>query len=240
MDMNNRETELFLDTYRRLETAAERVVGGGGRGSSVLRLAHLSEFSRFREELDYCRQVRNLLTHEAKINGEYGVYPTRSLQNVLETVLNLLENPPKVSDCMTPVSQLLRGRWDDKVLDVMHQMQEKGFSYIPLLQSGVVKGVFSFGALFRYILDGNPPIDETTTLDCLADYLALDGRKGLVFVSPDMPLRRAWEMFHKAYPQNKRPKFLLVTKDAKSNRPLVGVVTPYDLLKEDLYAYSYS
>jgi hypothetical protein len=237
--MNNRETELFLDTYRRLENAAERVLGRDSRGSTVLRLSHLPEFERYRDQLDYCRQVRNLLTHEAKIGGEYGVYPGKNLQQVLERVLALLEHPPTVSDCMTPTNQLLRANMQDKVLSVMNQMQQKGFSYIPLLESGVLVGAFSVATVFHYVLDGKGVIDEQTTLGDMADYLPAQAHKGIGFVSPNLPLREAFGLFHKKFPQNQRLKLLMVTKGGRSDRPLLGVVTPYDLLKEDFYAHSH-
>ena len=58
--MNNQRAEEFLDLYRRLETAAERLTGTDSRTSSVMKLSRHRDFQKYREELDYARQVRNL------------------------------------------------------------------------------------------------------------------------------------------------------------------------------------
>ena len=84
--MPNRKTEQFLDSWRRLETAAERVVGSDSRSNAVLRLCKDPRFSAYREQLDYCREVRNLLSHQAKVNGEYAVYPSDAVLELLDTV----------------------------------------------------------------------------------------------------------------------------------------------------------
>ncbi|MBR4868246.1 MAG: hypothetical protein IKU10_03735 [Clostridia bacterium] len=150
--MNN-QAELFLDTYKRLETAAESLVGNSGRSSSVMRLAHLPTFSRYREELDYCRQVRNLLTHEAKIDGAYGVTPSDQLLAVLNKVLRQIEDPPTVGEYMTPVSRLVTACLQDKVLPFMVQMEEKGFTYLPIIEQNKIVGILAsmrcFGGCFR-------------------------------------------------------------------------------------------
>lgn len=229
--MNN-QAELFLDTYRRLETAAETLVGNNGRSSSILRLAHLPEFSRYREELDYCRQVRNLLTHEAKIDGAYGVTPSDQLLAVLNKVLRQIEDPPTVGEYMTPVSRLVTARLQDTVLPFMVQMEEKGITYLPIIEQNKIVGIFSQHAVFRWLLSGKQ-IGENVTFAGMQHLLGLEQHKGIRFVSPDLSLEQGKELFRHIPAKDKRVKMLLVTQNGRADRPLLGVVSPYDVLKED-------
>lgn len=230
--MNDQKTELFLDTYKRLETAAEALVGSSGRSSSIMRLSHLPEFSRYRDELDYCRQVRNLLTHEAKINGAYGVIPSEQLLAVLQKVLRQIENPPTLGEYMTPVSGLLTAKPEQAVLPFMTQMDERGISYLPILENGKVMGVFSQRSVFRWLLSGKA-LDQTVTFAQMAQVLPIEQQRGIRFVSPDLPLEQGRELYRWVSAKHQRVKLLLVTKAGRPDRPLMGIVSPYDILQEE-------
>jgi len=228
--MNNNQADLFLDTYKRLETAAEGLVGSNGRSSSILRLSHLPAFSRYREELDYCRQVRNLLTHEAKIDGAYGVIPSQQLLAVLQKVLRQIEDPPIVGECMTPVSHLLTAAPTDGVLTYMTRMRERGVTYLPILTDGRVVGVFSQRSLFGWLLT-HYSLNETMTFEGMTEHLT--PHQGIRFVPREMPLEQAKLLFQRVSGKHQQIKLLLVTQHGQSDRPLLGIVSPYDVLKEE-------
>ena len=88
--MSNQRAEEFLDLYRRLETASEKLMGTDSRSSPIMKLTRHRDFQKYKEGLDYARQVRNLLTHEAKLNGQYGVVPSDNLFRFMEKLVNRL------------------------------------------------------------------------------------------------------------------------------------------------------
>lgn len=233
--MPNRKTEQFLDSWRRLETAAERVVGSDSRSNAVLRLCKDPRFSAYREQLDYCREVRNLLSHQAKVDGEYAVYPSDSVLEMLETVLRKLEDPPRASEVMTPLEKLLTAQEHDLVLDVMRQMRSRSLSHVPVLKNDRVLGVFSVETVFQGVLDGKWPIDKNTTFGEYADYLPTNNHMGFDyrFIHRNTTLDNAELMFEKANSRNRKLKLLLVTKNGSEEEPLLGVVTPFDLMGKD-------
>lgn len=229
--MSNEKTEQFLDTWRRLETAAERVVGNTGRTNTVLALCKDPRFSALRDELDYCREIRNLLSHQAKIDGEYAVHPSDAALEMLETVLQKLESPPLITEVMTPVENLITVQDVFRVTETMRRMQEKGLSHIPLLKKERVLGVFSIETVFQAVLDGCP-IDETTLIRDLSDYLPLEKHVNYEyrFVSKGTTLQAAENIFRKGSNRIRKLKLLLVTRDGRPDSPLLGVVTPLDLM----------
>lgn len=233
--MSNEKADRFLDTWRRLETVAERIVGPDDRGgSTVVRLCRDPRFSGYRDRLDYCREVRNLLSHEAKVNGEYAVIPSDAMQQMLEEILEKLEYPPRVTEVMTPADQLITVTPASCALATMRRMNQLGVSHAPLLENNRVTGVFSIETIFQAVMDGICRIEEDTPVSIFAHYLPLDCHMGqdFRFVDQGTTLTAAKSIFDKAYDRNHKLKLLLVTRGGGAQEPLLGVLSPYDLLGE--------
>lgn len=230
---DSQKVELFLDSWRRLETAAERLVKTKNGANPVVQLCRDARFARYREELDYCREVRNLLSHQAKLDGEYPVCPSDAVLTLLQQVLRQLENPPRLVDVMTPIDKLLRAAPDSRVLKTMRRMRELGISHVPVLQNKRVVGVFSTETIFQAVLDGRPTPEETTELKALADYLPIESHAehAYRFVAKTMTAEEAEKLFSDAQGRTCKLRLLLVTASGRADRPLVGVVSPYDLLQ---------
>ncbi len=229
---HNDRTDLFLDYWRRLETAAERYLKSDGRGGNVvLRLCRESRFSQYRDELDYCREVRNLLSHQAKINGQYPVSPGNNVLQMLKQVLDMLEDPPRVEDAMTPVEKLLTADMDSPVLPIMRQMRQRGLSHVPLLQNGRVEGVFSVETVFQAVLDGCS-VGEGVTMADYAAYLPPETHMGnkFAYIRRSQTLAEAEAMFQKSRDRDRKLRVLLVTSNGTPDKPLLGVLTPHDLM----------
>ncbi len=233
--MSDTRTEEFLDLYRRLEVAAGTVMGTNGRGSPVFRLEKHPDYAAFGEQLDSIREVRNFLSHEPKIDGEYAIHPSESMIRTLRTILERVENPPRVADRMTPVEKLLTARRDTAVLPLMTEMEQRHISHVPILESRRVDSVFSVSTVFQAALGGMRSLEPDTRVENFARWLPLDRHMGqdFRFVDPDMLLREARNLFDKAYSRNRKLKLLLVTENARPDRPLLGVLSPYDLLNQD-------
>ena len=62
----------FLERYRVLEDLLSERYGGAPRrhASVIMEFADSKEGEIFRDRLDLCREIRNLLTHNAALNGE--------------------------------------------------------------------------------------------------------------------------------------------------------------------------
>lgn len=231
--MSNEKTELFLDTWRRLETAAEHLLGSDARGgNAVLRLCRDPRFAAYREPLDYCREVRNLLSHQAKLDGQYAVTPSDAVQRLLEEVLCKVEEPQRVCDVMTPVDRMLTATPQTGVLEVMRKMRQQGLSHVPLLENGRVSGIFSVETIFQAVTDNACRVGEDTVLAAFARYLPLDRHMGhdFRFVGRGVLTAEAEAIFDRAGSRNHKLKLLLVTRSGAAAEPLLGVVSPYDLL----------
>ncbi len=232
------EVQRFLEAYRRLEAAAPRVLprdGRESRGGIIARLCRLPMFNSYREELDCCREVRNLLTHEVQVGGAPAIIPGEGMVAFLERMIDLIENPERVKARMTPLARLYTVTEDAPVKQVMAKMQYKGLSRVPLLDSeGVVVGMFALETVFSAVAKGLT-IDDTTTLASLAELLPLTANplSSYKFIPPTLAVAEAEALFHHSGDRRTKLRALLVTDTGDATGKLVGILSPYDVLNAE-------
>ena len=228
------QIERFLEAYRRLEAVAPKVLTKEqqrGSGGVVARLIRHPKFAPYREELDCCREVRNLLTHEVQVDGQPAVIPSGAMIAFLEKIIELIENPKRVKDCMTPLYKLLVVREDTPVLAVLQEMWQRGLSRVPLLEDGVVAGMLSLETLFHVTMDEVKITPHTRVRD-IRSYLSLDGapHTHYTFVPPETTVDTAEVIFREGQGRKNKLRALLVTEDGVPSGTLLGIVSPYDVL----------
>ena len=77
-------TEEFLDLYRKLEHIGREIYFPNSNNAPIIgRLQALPVLKEFKEEIDYCRVVRNFLVHNPKVNGAYPIAPSEEMLDVL-------------------------------------------------------------------------------------------------------------------------------------------------------------
>ena len=86
----------FLEKYRVLEDLlSERYAGETRRHSSVIiEFENSKEGEIFRDRLDLCREIRNLLTHNASLEGEPVVTPARATLDMLDDIIAYVRRWP--------------------------------------------------------------------------------------------------------------------------------------------------
>ena len=141
------KTDQFLDLYKKLENTANTHYHIRGSGSAIAKLQRRQEFSNIHQELDYIRDVRNLLTHRPRIGEFYAVEPTDAMLSLLEKLIDRLEHPLSAIRIAVPLEEVLSASLDSPVLDSLEKMYKRAFSHMPILEDGKVVGVFSGSSL---------------------------------------------------------------------------------------------
>ncbi len=232
------QVQEFLDAYRRLEAVAPRVLprdGRDNRGGVIARLCRQPLFAPYREELDCCREVRNLLTHEVQVGGAPAIIPGDGMVSFLERMIELIENPTRVKSRMTPRARLYTLTSDMKVRSVMAKMQYKGLSRVPILDTeDRVRGMFSLESVFAAVAQGRE-IDSQTKISDLAEHLSLTGNtmSAYRFADAELTLAEAESLFHHMSDHRSKLRALLITSDGTEDGALVGILSPYDVLSAE-------
>ena len=81
--------EKFISLYKVLEDLLEEKCREEGRSTINAVYQYISAMGnvRFRDKLDLCRQVRNLITHSADIDGCPPIEPSDGLMRTLEEIV---------------------------------------------------------------------------------------------------------------------------------------------------------
>ena len=231
---NEQLTEEFLDKYKQLEEAAKRVYGLSETESVMRYLESSGAFSRYATELDYCREVRNLLQHRPKLANAYAVTPSAQMIKLLDQLIARLENRTSVMQ----IAVLWAGiYWCSKTADVLTAlsvMRDKNYSAVPLIEDRRVIGVFDGVALASYLADckGESWLSKGLKFEDIESYLALDAHDTEVylFVPRSMYAEDLEDLFEEQFRRGKRVEIAFITEHGRPEESVLGMVTAWDLL----------
>ncbi len=228
--------ENFLKIYRILEGILEKRYTGKRQGSSVV-MEYLrdDDSEPIRHELNICREIRNLLSHNADDEGEPLVEPSEAVLVSLQNVLEHVSAPKYAVDYGTPRDKILWAHPNDKVIDVMHRMNKNGFSHVPVMEKGTIIGVFSAGSLFSCLeRRGLESLNDSARISQVRDSLSVDkhGAEKYLFLPEDATIYQVRAVFERRSERNSRLSAVFITKNGQQDEPLIAMLTPWDVLKD--------
>jgi CBS domain-containing protein len=234
--VGRKRLELFLDLYKQIEDVLEEKYRNSRRHytSAVYEFIKDYESAPVRDKLDICRHIRNLMAHSANMDGEPVVVPSQPVVDALQEVLDFVSRPPLALEYATKGERVLKVGLNQKVLRVMELMEKNGYSHVPVMKDGRFYGVFSVGAVFRYVLRRRGKgLDPEATIKDLKGYLAVEEHtENYEFVPADASYIAVRQRFELPRAKNKRVAVIFITQDGKPDQPLLGMLTPWDVLGE--------
>lgn len=229
-------SQLFLDLYKQIEDELDNKYRNSRRRytSAVYEFIKDYESAPVREKLDICRHIRNLMAHSANMDGEPVVVPSQPVVDALIEVLDFVKKPPLAIDYATRGDRVLKVGANQKVLRVMELMEKNGYSHVPVMKEDRFYGVFSSGSVMRYLLKTRGRgLNQDTTIKDLRGYLAVEEHvENYEFVPADATYIYVRQRFEQVRARNKRVSVIFITRDGKPDQPLLGMLTPWDVLGE--------
>ncbi len=230
------KADLFLELYKTLEQLLEVKYSDGRKlpGSTVMRYYNDEESKKWREELNICREMRNVLSHHADIGGQPVFEPSDAVINVLRRIIDEVKNPPVAMNFATPAPQIFFCKYDDKVEYAVRRMKEKGYSHLPVIENGKLVGVFSVGTLFSMMGKyGIERFQSGVLIRDFKEFLPIDKHltESFAFVAKDSPYSSLKHKFSAKGPKHRRLAALFVTETGRENERILGIITPWDMIK---------
>lgn len=230
------KAEEFIQLYKTLEDLLEAKYREKGRdvSSCVYQFLCDKESMPFRQKLDLCRQIRNLLSHSANVDGVAPVTPAEPLIKCLKDTIAYIQKPILASSRGTGIQRLLKATEKDRVVWLARKMEEKGYSHVPVLEKGKVIGVFSVSTFFSLAKDNMlSSITESTTIGEIINYIKIDNHMSerFVFAKKNDTVVQIRAAFSKRKAGEKRVAGVFVTDDGTENTELVSFVTPWDVME---------
>ncbi len=232
---NSDRTEIFLDKYRQLETVIKSEYNLGKNDSAINFLMKNKAFQDIENELDMCRETRNLLSHNPKINGEYAVEPSDALINLLNEVINKIENPLRAKDVMVRKSELCYMSMEDSVKEAMIAIKEHSYKQIPILEDGVLAGIFSSKTILDILITEDiNGIKQGMTFSDIASYITIENSddKTFCFVSQDTLVSDIGMMYKENLNKKDRINIIFVTHSGKKTERILGIITAWEIAAE--------
>lgn len=229
--------EKFISLYKVLEDLLEEKCREEGRSTvnAVYQYISAAGNVRFRDKLDLCRQVRNLITHSADIGGHPPVEPSDELLGTLEEIVAYFQKPPLALNRATAVEHLMVATPRDRVVWLMQRMARNGYSHVPVMENERITGVFSASTPFAMALDESRlAVDDQTRLDEVREALRPENHRmeQFRFIDPQTTCDEARKLFARTSPRERRVAALFVTEGGQPNGRLLGMLTPWDLMEE--------
>ncbi len=228
----NHKTELFLDEYKKLEAIVSARYNLRDSESAVGFLERRPEYQAIKSDLAYCREVRNLLTHNPKIKDRYAVEPSDEMIALLKQTVERVENPQKAKNIWVPRNRVYCRTMDDEVRPAMVKMNEQMYTHIPILKDGVVVGVFSENTLLSYLIDDEAvSIDNHVKFSDIEKYLSLDRHRAesFRFIGQETPVSEIEDIFADADKKSDRIGLIFVTNNGRKTGKLLGIISAWDV-----------
>lgn len=228
--MNN---QLFLDLYKKLELFLD---GKYHYAESPIKeyINHLersmvSEDIEKASELDFLRILRNHLVHR---NVSHFFEVTDDAIEFLKKEIDIFENPIEAKDVMIPIKKVYYVYLDDELNEVLHQIYVNSYDILPILDDqDKVIGVFSLDVILKDLHDNKDSESyKNSTLRRFSSLISLyeQTKERFDFVGLNDNLDEIMNRFNKK--SDKKLKMIFVTKDGLKNQPLLGIITPHDVI----------
>ncbi len=231
-----RKTDEFLDLYKIVEEKLKDRGFKNGRSSIIMQYISTPEGKQFKEVLNTCREMRNILSHHLDIADEPPFIPSDASITALRQIIGYLSAPPLALSRAVTGDNLICAKLADKAKPVMEKMVRLGFSHIPVLESGLLYGVFSISTIFSCTLKNSGIIiDDNTQIKDFAYYLRVENHisEDFIFAPHTTTVFEAEKLLeNKSGPSNRRPAAIFITQNGSPKEKILGMLTPWDLLGE--------
>lgn len=188
--------------------------------------AHLGTLKRFAE-------LRNLLQHDAdRRRWPAMAVPDIRAVELYEQIVHGVKYEPTALERCVPRSKLFVADMPDRVVDVMKTMAKHGYSQAPVLESGVVIGVFSESTPFSMVAsESEVLIDRGMAIRDCRQFLDLDRQvnEAFLFISRAATWAAVGDLFVSNRENARRVGAVFVTENGKRTEKLLGMITAWDL-----------
>lgn len=225
----------FIDKYKQLEEAVRFTYGLREEDSVTHYLLNKDKFSNYRDEFQYCKEVRNLLSHKKKIGGSFAVEPSEEMIEFLDKLIAKVKNRPRCCDIHIKSCKVYHQPLDARVHDTLVTMYRNSYRCVPILDTnGAVAGIFDIDCVLSYIAEkGIEAIDSELCFSDITEYISLERKKPekIMFVRDDSFADELEERMENALKKGVRTELAIVTANGKRNERLLGIITPWEIIK---------
>ena len=237
MTEDNRRAEEFLTRFRQLEGILEQRYADREvtSGSVVKEYLKDPDSAPIRAEIDLCREVRNILSHNTDSDGTPVVTPSEGMLKRLDAILEYVKRPQLAIHYGTPAEKILFAHPNDLALNVMRHMLKMGYSHVPVADKRGLVGVFSSGSLMVYAArKGLSEVRDELRIGDMKTAIDFGDERSerFMFLRPDATLRNVRFAFESRRERNHRLAVVFLTEDGTRFTKVCAMLTAWDVLRD--------
>jgi len=225
----------FIDKYKQLEEAVRLAYDLRNEDSITSCIMNKEQFKNYREEFQYCKEVRNLLSHKKKVNNCFAVEPSDAMIEFLDSLIERIKNRPKCYQIQIKLKDVYWQPLNGKVRDTLGYMYQKSYRCTPILNDkGVVVGIFDTDSFLSYIaVKGIDSLSEDLRFSDIYDHICLESKKAnkFIFVKSDSYADELEERIEEVLKSGVRTELAIVTSTGSKNEKMLGIITPWEIIK---------
>lgn len=224
----NKLDDILRDHYRLMDYDRSAIV----KRINELKNSPLARNKERGENLDIIRNLRNSLVHVEMFDNTENFFINKKLIETLEKEIDDVIRPMKAFDVCKRMDNLVTASLETTVHELTYKMIEGGHSHIPIMQRGVLIGVFSENTLFtRFHKRKKIIINDDTPVKEFYEYVKLNAHltQYFEFVSKCENVDDLIPLFSKKR-NGKKLAMLFVTARGTPDEPLMGIITMYDII----------
>lgn len=231
--------EAFLTQYRLFEGMLEkRYAGSDATAASVVKEYLKDPDSEpMRSDIELCREVRNILSHNTDPDGTPVVEPSEGMLERLKAIMEYVKRPQLAIHYGTPADKILCAHPNDLAINVMRHMMKMGYSHVPVADRSGLVGVFSSDSLMVYAARNG--LDDTRNelrIGDMRDAIDFGDQRSerFMFLPPTATLRNVRYAFERRRERNHRLAVVFLTEDGTRSSRVKAMLTAWDVLRDDL------
>ena len=226
-------SQLFIEKYKELEAVVRKTYGLPEQDSISYFLKKQDKFNRYYDDISFCQEVRNFMQHKKKINGRFAIEPNDAMLAFIEQLITRVASRPQCIDICIKFKDIEWRSPSDSVKAAIKIMRQKVYTHIPIIDNGVLIGVFDENSLFNYVAENEIiDVDDTLSFNDILQYLSVNDREmeEFLFVKSTMYVEDLEKEIQKYFHKNKRVGIAFLTVNGSENEPIQGMITPWDII----------
>ena len=234
--MSVRNSDRFITAYNRIEKVLAKKVDENGflpfyRLIDQAKIKN-SVVRNYEEDLREFGDLRNAIVHH-RTGVDYVIAePHDEIVERIELIDKKLRNPLKVGALFGCKVHSLQA--SDSLTKALALMRENKFGQIPVYEDQTYKGLITAAGITHWLAGRSTEDSISREIPTLSDVYSYEKRKeSYVFVKRELSIYEAEDYFKRAITEGTRLEALLITENANPDEELIGIITPYDLLKID-------
>lgn len=182
-------------------------------------------------ELDFYREFRNFLVHQATIDKPPVAEPNDFLIEEIKEITQSIENPKKVYELF--LNEVIHFNMDDSLSEVLNVVNEREYSQFPVFNNDELVGLISENGITRFLAES---VDEDiiSIVDTkVKDVINQDEAKDSIsIVNSNTLIHDVEEIFSKKLHEGNSIFAILVSsrgRKIETSEDIIGIITPWDL-----------